>query len=88
MAFNTRDAKELLRQLDELQKQQQTLLSLPSQYSADAQKQARSVQSVHGFENLVRDEVERGQDSSGSLRGADALVRSIVCCHKLQPIAR
>ena len=30
MAFNTRDAKELLRQLDELQKQQQTLLSLPS----------------------------------------------------------
>lgn len=88
MAFNTRNAKELLRQLDELQKQQQTLLSLPSQYSADAQKQARSVQSVHGFENLVRDEVERGQDSSGSLRGADALVRSIVCCHKLQPIAR
>ncbi|MBQ1807142.1 MAG: hypothetical protein II012_05895, partial [Ruminococcus sp.] len=73
MAFNTRDAKELLRQLDELQKQQQTLLSLPSQFAADAQKQARSVQSVHGFENLVRDEVERGQDSSGSLRGADAL---------------
>ena len=88
MAFNTKDAKELFRQLDELQKQQQTLLALPQQFAADAQKQARSIQSVHGFDNLVRGEVERGQDGSGSLRGADVLVRDIVCCHKLQPIAR
>ena len=88
MAFNTKDAKELLRQLDELQKQQQTLLALPSQFASDAQKQARSIQSTQGFEKLVRDEVERGQDSSGSLRGAAELVRDVVCCHKLQPIAR
>lgn len=85
--FNTQEAKALLAKLDQLQRQQQELQAKPERFRADAEKQVRSMQSYRAIDTLVCDEVLRNKDSSGSLRGADALVRDVVCYCQLRPIA-
>ena len=86
--FSTKEAKELLTRLDSIQKQQQTLIGLPEKYRADAERLARGMVSYRAFENTVRDEVLRGKDNSGSIRGIDALIRDIAAYRRLLPIAQ
>ena len=87
LSFSARDAKELLGQLDEIQKQQEALLRLPETCRADAEKCAQTMLRGRAFDPLVRDEVLHGRDSTASLRGADQLIADIVRYYKLAPIA-
>lgn len=88
LSFSHKEAKELLRRLDDIQRQQDELLRLPAQFSADAQKQTRSMLGYHAFDNLVQDEVLRGRDTADGLRGADTLVADIVRLQRLLPLER
>ncbi len=85
--FNTREAKDLLTKLDALQRQQEALYTKPGKYRADAEKIVRGMLGYRAFDHLVCDAVQRGKDSSGSLRGADTLVCDVVRYSRLQPIA-
>ena len=87
LSFSARDAKELLGQLDEIQKQQEALLRLPETCRADAEKCAQTMLRGRAFDPLVRDEVLHGRDSTASLRGAEQLIADIVRYYKLAPIA-
>lgn len=88
LSFSQKEAKELLHRLDDIQGQQEALLRLPAQFSADAEKRTRSMLGYHAFDNLVQDEVLRGRDTAESLRGADTLVADMVRLNRLLPLER
>lgn len=85
--FSSRDAKQLISRLSELQNQQRGLQGLPEQYRQDADRLTRNMLSYNAFGTLVRDEVLHNKNSINSVRDADKLMADVSRFEKLSPMA-
>lgn len=85
--YTVKEAKELLAEVQNMEREQERLVSAPEEYRAKAEQQARGMLSLRAFENMVRDEVTRGRSAGRDVRGADELVSGVVKYKKTLPIA-
>ena len=85
--YTAKEAKELLAEVQNMEREQEKLMRAPVEYRAKAEHQARGMLSFRAFENMVRDEVTRGKSGGRDVRGADELISAVVKYKKSLPIA-